>query len=70
MPSIEEMLIGDVQEETEEKIDIEHGFPHLTAKSGSDEDHMSKLDDTSGLLSVMQINGLFSVMQINEVLIR
>jgi hypothetical protein len=35
MASIQEMLIGDVPEETEEKIDIEHGFPHLTAKSGS-----------------------------------
>jgi hypothetical protein len=42
MASIEEMLIGDVQEETEEKIGTEQGFPHLTAKSGSDEDHMSK----------------------------
>ena len=39
MASIEEMLIGDVQEETEEKIDIEHGFPHLTALSSSDEQH-------------------------------
>jgi hypothetical protein len=27
--SIQEMLIGDVQEETDEKIDTEHGFPHL-----------------------------------------
>ena len=42
MVSRQEMMIGDVQEETEEKIDTEHGFPHLTAKSGSDEDHMSK----------------------------
>jgi hypothetical protein len=42
MASILEMLIGDVQEETEEKIDTEHGFPHLTAISGSDEDHMPK----------------------------
>jgi hypothetical protein len=42
MASIEEMLIGDVLEETEEKIGTEQGFPHLTAKSGSDEDHMSK----------------------------
>ncbi len=42
MASIQEMLIGDVQEQTEEKIDIEQGFPHLTAKSASDEDHMSK----------------------------
>jgi hypothetical protein len=42
MASIEEMLIGDVQEETEKKIGTEQGFPHLTAKSGSDEDHMSK----------------------------
>ncbi len=36
------MMIGDVQEETEEKIDTEHGFPHLTAMSNSDEDHMPK----------------------------
>ncbi len=42
MVSIQEMLIGDVKEETEEKIDIEHGFPHLIAISGSDEDHMPK----------------------------
>jgi len=46
MASIQEMLIGDVQEdvleETEEKIGTKQGFPHLTAKSGSDEDHMSK----------------------------
>jgi hypothetical protein len=42
MVSIQEMLIGDVKEETEEKIDTEQGFPHLTAESGSDEDHMSK----------------------------
>jgi hypothetical protein len=42
MVSIQEMLIGDVQEETEEKIDIEHGFPHLTAISSSDEDNMPK----------------------------
>ena len=42
MISIQEMLIGDVQEETEEKIDTEQGFPHLTAKSGSNEDHMPK----------------------------
>ena len=42
MVSIQEMLLGDVKEETEEKIDIEHGFPHLTAISSSDEDHMSK----------------------------
>ncbi len=42
MVSRQEMLIGDVKEETEEKIDIEHDFPHLTAKSGSDEDHMPK----------------------------
>jgi hypothetical protein len=39
MASIVEMLIGDVQEETEEKIDT---LPHLTAISGSDEDHMLK----------------------------
>jgi hypothetical protein len=44
MVSRQEMLIGDVQEETEAKIDIEQGFPHLTAISGSDEDYryMSK----------------------------
>ncbi len=42
MASIQDMLIGDVQEETEEKIDTEQGFPHLTAISSSDEDHMSK----------------------------
>jgi hypothetical protein len=42
MVSIQEMLIGDVKEETEEKIDIEHGFPHLTDISSSDEDHMLK----------------------------
>ncbi len=42
MVSIQEMLIGDVKEETEEKIDIEHGFPHLTALSSSDEDNMPK----------------------------
>ena len=42
MVSIQEMLIGDVKEETEEKIDIEHGFPHLTAISSRDEDYMPK----------------------------
>ncbi len=42
MVSIQEMLFGDVKEETEEKIDIEHGFPHLTAISSSDEDHTPK----------------------------
>ncbi len=42
MVSIQEMLIGDIKEETEEKIDIEHGFPHLTAISSSDEDHTPK----------------------------
>jgi hypothetical protein len=42
MVNIQEMLIGDVKEETEEKIDIEHGFPHLTAISSSDEDHTPK----------------------------
>ena len=39
MVSIQEMLIGNVKEETEEKIDIEHGFPHITS---SDEDHTPK----------------------------
>ncbi len=42
MVNIQEMLIGDVKEETEEKIDIEHGFLHLTAISSSDEDNMPK----------------------------
>jgi hypothetical protein len=42
MASTEEMLIGDVQEETEEKIGTEQGFPHLTAISSSDEDHTPK----------------------------
>ena len=42
MVSIQEMLLGDVKEETEEKIDIEHGFPHFTAISSSDEDNMPK----------------------------
>ncbi len=42
MVSMQEMLIEDVKEETEEKIDIEHGFPHLTAISCSDEDHTPK----------------------------
>ena len=42
MARLEEMLIGDVQEETEEKIGTEQGFPHLTAISSRDEDHMSK----------------------------
>jgi hypothetical protein len=42
MVSIQEILIGEVKEETEEKIDIEHGFPHLTAISSSDEDHTPK----------------------------
>jgi hypothetical protein len=42
MVSIKQMLIGDVKEETEEKIDIEHGFPHLAAISSRDEDHTPK----------------------------
>jgi hypothetical protein len=42
MVSIQEMLIGDVKEETEETIDIEHGFPHLTAISSRGEDNMPK----------------------------
>ncbi len=42
MVSIQEMLIGDVKEETEEKIGIEHSFPHFTAISRSDEDNMPK----------------------------
>jgi hypothetical protein len=42
MVSIQEMLIGDVKEETEEKIDIEHGCPHLTAIFSREEDNMPK----------------------------
>ncbi len=42
MVSVQEMLNGYGKEETEEKIDIEHGFPHLTAISSSNEDHMIK----------------------------
>ena len=42
MVSRQEMPIGDVKEETEEKIGTEHGFPHLTALSSSDEDHTPK----------------------------
>ncbi len=42
MVSVQEMLIGNVKEETEEKIDTDHGFPHLTAISSSGEDHTPK----------------------------
>ncbi len=42
MASIQEMLIENVKEETEEKIDTEQGFPHLTAISSGVEDHMPK----------------------------
>jgi hypothetical protein len=42
MVSVQEMLIGDVKEETEEKIDIENDSPYLTAISSSDEDHVPK----------------------------
>jgi hypothetical protein len=42
MVSLQEMLIGDVKEETEEKIDIENDSPYLTAISSSDEDHVPK----------------------------
>jgi hypothetical protein len=42
MVSVQEMLIGDVKEETEEKIDIENDFPYLTAITNSDEEHMPK----------------------------
>jgi hypothetical protein len=50
MVSIQEMLLGDVKEETEEKIDIEHGFPHLT--------YLLIVMPINGLFSVMQINEL------------
>ncbi len=46
MASIQETLIGDVQEETEEKIGTKQGFPHLTAKSGSVEVSCSTLITT------------------------
>jgi hypothetical protein len=42
MVSIQGMVFEDIKEETEEKIDIKHGFPYLTATSGSDEDHIPK----------------------------
>ena len=42
MASIQGMVLEDIKEETEEKIDIENDFPCLTAISGSDEEHMPK----------------------------
>jgi hypothetical protein len=42
MVSIQGMVFEAIKEETEEKIDIEHGFQHLTAISSSDEDHIPK----------------------------
>jgi hypothetical protein len=42
MASVQEMLVEDVKEETEEKIDIENHFPYLTPISSSDEEHMAK----------------------------
>jgi hypothetical protein len=42
MASIQGMVFEDIKEETEEKIDIEHGFPYLAAIYGSDEDHIPK----------------------------
>jgi hypothetical protein len=42
MASVQEMLVEDIKEETEEKIDIQNDFPNLTAISSSDEEHMPK----------------------------
>ncbi len=42
MASIQGMVLEDIKEEKEEKIDIENDFPCLTAISGSDEEHMPK----------------------------
>ncbi len=42
MASVQEMLVEDVMEETEEKIDIENHFPYLTPISSSDEEHIAK----------------------------
>ncbi len=42
MVSIQEMLVEDVKEETEEKVDIENDSPYLTAISSSDEEHTPK----------------------------
>ncbi len=42
MASIQDMVLKNIKEETEEKIDIENDFPCLTAISSSDEDHVPK----------------------------
>jgi hypothetical protein len=42
MASIQGMVLEDIKEETEEKIDIENDFPCLTAISSSGEEHMPK----------------------------
>ncbi len=42
MASVQEMLVEEIKEETEEKIDIENHFPYLTPISSSDEDHMAE----------------------------
>jgi hypothetical protein len=42
MASVQEMLVEDIKEETEEKIDIENHFPYLTPISSSDEEHMAQ----------------------------
>ncbi len=42
MVSIQEMLIGDVKQETEEKIYVNNDSPYLIAMPSSDEGHMSK----------------------------
>jgi hypothetical protein len=42
MASVQEMLVEDIKEEIEEKIDIQNDFPNLTAISSSDEEHMPK----------------------------
>ena len=34
MVSVQEMLIGNVKEETEDKIDIEHGFSIFSISTG------------------------------------
>ncbi len=42
MSSGQEMLVEEIKEETEEKIDIENHFPYLNPISSSDEEHMAK----------------------------
>jgi hypothetical protein len=42
MASVQEMLVEDIKEEIEEKIDIQNDFPNLTAISSSDEELMQK----------------------------